>query len=82
MNITLNGEPRAVKAKASVTSLVSQITGREPASNGQTADGQRLGVTLARNSEVVPRSQWYGMALAEGDDIELLTAFREDEDDD
>lgn len=82
MNITLNGEPRAVRAKASVTSLVSQITGREPASTGQTADGQRPGVAEARNSEVVPRSQWYGTALAEGADIELVTAFREDEDDD
>lgn len=76
MNITLNGKPHAVGAKASVTTLVSQITGRELASNGQAADGQRLGVAVARNSEVVPRSQWHSTALAEGDDIELVTAVQ------
>ena len=76
MNITLNGKPHAVEAKASVTTLVSQITGRELASDGQAADGQRLGVAVARNSEVVPRSQWHSTALAEGDDIELVTAVQ------
>ena len=76
MNITLNGKPRAVRAKASVTSLVSQVTGRELASNGHAADGQRLGMAIARNSELVPRSQWHSTALAEGDDIELVTAIQ------
>ncbi len=76
MNITLNGKPHAVGAKASVTTLVSQITGRILASNGQAADGQRLGVAVARNSDVVPRSQWHSTALAEGDDIELVTAVQ------
>ncbi len=76
MNITLNGNPLAVGAKASVTSLVSQVTGRELASDGHAADGRRLGVAIARNSEVVPRSQWHSTALAEGDDIELVTAIQ------
>jgi sulfur carrier protein len=76
MNITLNGKPRAVGAKTSVTTLVSQVTGRELASNGQAADGQRMGVAIARNSVVVPRSQWHSTALAEGDDIELVTAVQ------
>jgi sulfur carrier protein len=76
MNITLNGKPRAVGAKATVTTLVSQVTGRELASNGHAADGQRLGMAIARNSELVPRSQWHSTALAEGDDIELVTAIQ------
>lgn len=76
MNITLNGKPRAVGAKATVTTLVSQVTGRELASNGQAADSQRLGMAIARNSELVPRSQWHSTALAEGDDIELVTAIQ------
>ena len=76
MNITLNGKPRAVGAKATVTTLVSQVTGRELASNGNAADGQRLGMAIARNSELVPRSQWHSTALAEGDDIELVTAIQ------
>jgi sulfur carrier protein len=76
MNITLNGIEQAVGAGASVTTLVSQVTGRELAANGQAADGQRLGVAVARNSEVVPRSLWHSTALAEGDDIELVTAVQ------
>jgi sulfur carrier protein len=31
---------------------------------------------VARNAEVVPRSQWHGTALADGDDIELVTAVQ------
>ncbi|WP_104136479.1 sulfur carrier protein ThiS [Arthrobacter sp. ZGTC131] len=76
MNITLNGIEQAVGTGASVTTLVSLVTGRKLAANGQAADGQRLGVAVARNSEVVPRSQWHSTALAEGDDIELVTAVQ------
>jgi len=76
MNIKLNGAVHAVDDGASVTTLISQVTGRNLAPNGQAADGRRLGVAVARNSEVVPRSQWYVTALAEGDDVELVTAVQ------
>ena len=76
MNITLNGIEQEVSEGASVTSLVSQVTGRQLAASGQAADGQRLGVAVARNAAVVPRSQWYATALAEGDEIELVTAVQ------
>ena len=76
MNITLNGIEQEVSEGASVTSLVSQVTGRQLAASGQAADGQRLGVAVARNSAVVPRSQGYATALAEGDEIELVTAVQ------
>lgn len=76
MNITLNGSRQSVADDASITTLVSQITGRPLAANGQATDGQKLGVAVARNSEVVPRSQWFVTALAEGDDVELVTAVQ------
>ncbi|HSN36851.1 MAG TPA: sulfur carrier protein ThiS [Arthrobacter sp.] len=76
MNITLNGTGRTLAEGASVGTLVSQVTGRPLAPNGQSADGTRLGVAVARNAEVVPRSQWHGTALADGDDIELVTAVQ------
>ena len=76
MNIKLNGTVHAVDDGASVTTLISQVTGRNLAPNGQAADGRKLGVAVARNSEVVPRSQWYFTALAEGDDVELVTAVQ------
>ena len=76
MNIKLNGAVHAVDDGASVTTLVSQVTGRNLAPNGQAADGRKLGVAVARNSEVVPRSQWSATALAEGDDVEIVTAVQ------
>ncbi|MDP9985163.1 sulfur carrier protein ThiS [Arthrobacter sp. FW306-05-C] len=76
MNITLNGNPHTVADGASITTLVSQVTGRPLADNGQATDGGKLGVAVAHNAQVVPRSQWFATALAEGDDIELVTAVQ------
>lgn len=76
MNIRLNGTEHALPDGASVSTLVSQVTGRPLAPNGRSADGGKLGVAVARNAEVVPRSQWHGTALADGDDIELVTAVQ------
>ncbi|WP_426225507.1 sulfur carrier protein ThiS [Pseudarthrobacter sp. DSP2-3-2b1] len=76
MNIILNGLRHTVASDASITALVSQVTGRTLAASGQAADGGKLGVAVARNAEVVPRSQWFVTALAEGDDVELVTAVQ------
>ena len=76
MNITLNGTGQTLPDGASVGTLVSAVTGRALAPNGQAADGGKLGVAVARNAEVVPRSQWHGTALADGDDVELVTAVQ------
>lgn len=76
MNITLNGALHVVPEGASITVLVSEVTGRPLAASGQAADGRKLGVAVAHNSQVVPRSQWFATALAEGDDVELVTAVQ------
>ncbi|WP_284975983.1 MULTISPECIES: sulfur carrier protein ThiS [unclassified Arthrobacter] len=76
MNIKLNGADHAVAEDASVSTLVTAITGRVLDHRGQAADGGKLGVAVARNSEVVPRSQWAATALADGDDVELVTAVQ------
>ena len=76
MNIILNGNPRTVPDGASVAALVTDITGRPLASDGQAADGRKLGVAVAQNAQVVPRSLWSATALAEGDDVELVTAVQ------
>jgi sulfur carrier protein len=76
MNIRLNGLEHTVPDGASVSTLVTQVTGRTLAPNGQSADGKRLGIAVARNAGVVPRSQWHGTALADGDDVELVTAVQ------
>ncbi|WP_258802731.1 sulfur carrier protein ThiS [Pseudarthrobacter sp. NS4] len=76
MNITLNGTQHTVADGASITMLVSQVTGRLLAADGQATDGGKLGVAVAHNAQVVPRSQWSATALADGDDVELVTAVQ------
>ncbi|BCW72149.1 sulfur carrier protein ThiS [Arthrobacter sp. NicSoilB8] len=76
MNIRLNGTEETVADGASVSTLVSQLTGRNIGPDGRAADGRKLGVAVARNAEVVPRSQWHATALADGDDVELVTAVQ------
>jgi len=76
MNIKLNGAVRQVPADASVSTLVTSVTGRVLDHRGQAADGGKLGVAVARNSEVVPRSQWATTPLADGDELELVTAVQ------
>jgi sulfur carrier protein len=71
MNITLNGTLHPVPDGASITLLVSQVTGRRLGT-----DGQALGVAVAHNAQVVPRSQWFATALADGDEVELVTAVQ------
>lgn len=60
MKISLNGAVIDVVDGSSVADLVRA-----------NADEQRR-VAVARNGEVVPRGEWDGTRLAEGDDIEVL----------
>lgn len=76
MNIILNGTGHTVADDASLTALVSEVTGRPLAADGRATDGRKLGVAVARNAQVVPRSLWSATALAEGDDVELVTAVQ------
>ncbi|MFD0045218.1 sulfur carrier protein ThiS [Pseudarthrobacter scleromae] len=76
MNITLNGTGHTVADDASIAALVSAVTGRPLAADGRATDGRKLGVAVARNAQVVPRSLWSATALAEGDDVELVTAVQ------
>lgn len=76
MNITLNGENQPLDPGTSLSALVTRLTGRPLAANGQATDGRKLGVAVARNAAVVPRSQWAATALADGDDVEIVTAVQ------
>ena len=76
MNISLNGTGRTVAGDSSIAALVSEVTGRPLAADGRATDGRKLGVAVARNAQVVPRSLWSATALAEGDDVELVTAVQ------
>ncbi|GAB3282868.1 hypothetical protein GCM10027449_25320 [Sinomonas notoginsengisoli] len=74
--ITVNGEGRDLPDPATVLALVAGTTGRTIGADGKPADGGRLGVAVAVNSEVVPRRSWASTALAAGDAVELVTAMQ------
>ena len=60
--ITVNGAAEDVAEGTSVADLVARHL-----------DSPK-GVAVARNEEVVPRSQWDGTVAADGDRFEILTA--------
>jgi sulfur carrier protein len=64
--ITLNGEPAAVPAGASIVDLLRQ-RGRDP---------EQGGVAVAVNATVIRRAAWPATPLAEGDQVEVITAFQ------
>ncbi|WP_420898436.1 sulfur carrier protein ThiS [Cryobacterium serini] len=73
--IAVNGQKRTVSG-GTVTDLVAEITGRRIETGGQAVDGSRLGVAVARNAAVVPRSLWWTTELTAGDEIEIVTAVQ------
>ncbi|GFH35082.1 sulfur carrier protein ThiS [Streptomyces pacificus] len=62
--MSVNGQPRAVTVGTTLDTLVTTLT---------TAPS---GVAAAVNETVVPRSQWPGTLLGEGDRVEVLTAVQ------
>ena len=74
--ISVNGQKRTVLPGGTVTDLVAEITGRRIETGGHAVDGGRLGVAVARNAAVVPRSLWWTTELTAGDEIEIVTAVQ------
>ena len=64
MKVLANGEPREVPDGATVAGLVAVLTNQE------------TGIAVAVNGEVVPRRAWPGRPLADGDQVEVVTAVQ------
>jgi sulfur carrier protein len=64
VKVFANGEPREVSAGTTVADLVAALA------------GQRTGIAVALNGEVVPRRTWPARALGEGDQVDVVTAVQ------
>jgi sulfur carrier protein len=64
VRVTVNGSDREVPAGTKVADVVAGLAG-----------GRRTGVAIALNGEVVPKSRWPDVAVAEGDRVEVLSAI-------
>jgi len=62
IELTINGQPRAFPAPMNVSRLLHQLE----------LAGKRL--ALERNGEIVPRSQFDAVELANGDALEIVVA--------
>lgn len=74
IQITINGQTRAVAEESTICDLVSIESGRPIGEDGRAQDGRGLGIAVAKNSQLVPRSLWVSEPLIDGDTVELLTA--------
>jgi len=64
MTVTVNGEPRALAPGVTLADVVTQVT-QSP-----------KGVAAAVNGEVVPRRAWQNTQLADGAQVEIVTAVQ------
>jgi len=64
MQVTINGRPHQLAGAASLAQAVALLTSAPS------------GVAAAVNGAVVRRAAWEATTLAEGDDVEVLTAVQ------
>jgi sulfur carrier protein len=64
MTVTVNGTPQDLPAGVTLADVVGRLT-ESP-----------KGIAVAVNGEVVPRGAWPGTALAERDQVEVVTAVQ------
>lgn len=74
--LRVNGDVTTFPANATVLDVVGALLGRELRPDGRAADGGSLGVAVALDEVVVPRSRWAGTALADGQQLEIVTAVQ------
>lgn len=74
--LMLNGRDHQVPPGTTLVDLVAQTTGRALGADGAPRDGGRLGVAVAVDSMVVPRSRWHATEVGEGHTVEIITAMQ------
>lgn len=75
VTIWVNGERREVPAGTTLDRLVTDLA-TDPDASPARSPAAAAGVAAAVNETVIPRGQWPGTALAEGDRVEVLTAVQ------
>lgn len=74
--VRINDQSTQLTAGATVVDAVAQTTGRALNADGSPADGGRLGVAVALDGSVVPRSQWSTVELTDNAALEIVTAVQ------
>lgn len=69
LTVRVNGRTRSVPDGTTVADIVSDVTGHDP-------DSDQLGVAVALDAVVVPRSEWATTVAGRDADIEIITAMQ------
>lgn len=73
VNITVNGAQRAIPADTALISIVADVTTEDSDSD---PSFDQLGIAVALNATVIPRSQWATTTVTSGAEIEIITAMQ------
>ena len=73
---TVNGSPVPVGRGFTLTDAVAQLTGRSIGPDGTATDGHPLGIAVAVDDTVVPRSLWASTGVVSGQSVEIVTAVQ------
>lgn len=74
--VTVNGSPVTLTPGLTVAGAVSDLTRRALHPDGTATDGQPLGIAVALDDAVVPRSRWSRTELGPGQKLEIVTAVQ------
>ncbi len=74
--LIVNDEPRTLPAGTTCRALVQELTGREIGANGRPTTGAGLGIALAVDGQLVPRTAWNDTLLCASQRVEVVTAVQ------
>lgn len=75
MKLTINGTDRTITA-TTVQKILEEELKLTLTPEGTAENGSKLGIAVALNDTVVPRSQWHSRKPVEGDRLEIITAVQ------
>lgn len=69
VTVEVNGTERSVISTTTVGDIVFDVTGQDPETDA-------LGLAVALDSTIVPRSRWASAPVHDGAEIEIITAMQ------
>lgn len=76
LTVRINDQTASLPEGSSLVEAVAHTTGRELTAEGKPADGGRLGVAVALDGVVIPRSRWVSTELQDAAELEIVTAVQ------
>lgn len=76
VTITVNDEARTLAQGATCRTLVEELTGRTIRDDGRPTEGAGLGIAVALDGNLVPRTHWNTTTLRDGHAVEVVTAVQ------